>query len=273
MSSLNQSRTLRITGLCITLLVATAAYAADAPVRFLYVGPQDNTALDGARQGLDEANLQGKFLGLEYTLDTVTPAEAATHAFDGYIAILSAGDAAQLETLSARAGQRPVFNLTTPDDALRDACLANVLHVIPSRRMLDDAVAQWHRKHPDAKVSAEAWHPDYVKFAGRDLNKRFRKAFNHPMDDYSWSGWAAVKMTSDSYAREGIHDPAAMLAYLRGPLQFDGQKGIEMNFRENGQLRQTLLIIENGHIAGEAPVRGVVDPDDLDSLGSAHCAK
>jgi len=44
-----------------------------------------------------------------------------------------------------------------------------------------------------------------------------------------------------------------------------------MSFRDTGQLRQTLLLVENGEIVAEAPVRGVVDPDDLDSLGLRAC--
>lgn len=45
-----------------------------------------------------------------------------------------------------------------------------------------------------------------------------------------------------------------------------------MSFRPNGQLRQPLFLVEGGRIAGEAPVKGVVDIEDLDSLGSNACA-
>jgi hypothetical protein len=47
--------------------------------------------------------------------------------------------------------------------------------------------------------------------------------------------------------------------------------GTDMNFRPTGQLRQPLLLVEDGKIAGEAPVRGVAD--DLDSLGNVECEK
>jgi hypothetical protein len=46
-----------------------------------------------------------------------------------------------------------------------------------------------------------------------------------------------------------------------------------MKFRATGQLSQILLIIENGKLVGEAPVKGVVDPLDLDSLGAVECQK
>ena len=47
-----------------------------------------------------------------------------------------------------------------------------------------------------------------------------------------------------------------------------------MSFRVTGQLRQPLLLVENGKLLNEeAPVRGVVDPDDYDSLGITGCSK
>ncbi|MCY4281483.1 MAG: hypothetical protein OXE03_00980, partial [Gammaproteobacteria bacterium] len=64
----------------------------------------------------------------------------------------------------------------------------------------------------------------------------------------------------------------AMLEFLKGDLGFDGQKGLGLDFRNTGQLRQLLLISDaDGKLLGEAPVRGVVEPDDMDSLGLASC--
>ena len=93
------------------------------------------------------------------------------------------------------------------------------------------------------------------------------------MDDYAWAGWAAVKMTSDSVARENISDAKHMLTYLKTNLSFDGQKGSDMNFRETGQLRQLMILVEDGKIVAEAPVRGVAKPPTLDSLGLLNCEK
>jgi hypothetical protein len=55
-------------------------------------------------------------------------------------------------------------------------------------------------------------------------------------------------------------------------MEFDGQKGDYMTFRETGQLRQLLLVVVDGKLAGEAPVRGVAESDDLDSLDPLVCA-
>ena len=58
---------------------------------------------------------------------------------------------------------------------------------------------------------------------------------------------------------------------LKNELTFDGQKGSNMNFRKNGQLRQLILLVENDKIITEAPVRGVAKPPTLDSLGILDC--
>jgi ABC transporter substrate binding protein (PQQ-dependent alcohol dehydrogenase system) len=166
-----------------------------------------------------------------------------------------------------------VFNLTSDDDALRQACQPNLLHIAPSARMKADAVAQWHKKKPAAPVQAQAWHADFTKFAARELNNRFRKAHEIPMDDDAWAGWAALKMLSETVARIQTADPARTLTYLRTEMAFDGQKGVPHTFRDTGQLRQPLLLVEAGKLVGEAPVPGVATTNDLDSLGLTSCQR
>ena len=93
------------------------------------------------------------------------------------------------------------------------------------------------------------------------------------MDDYSWAGWAAVKMTSDTIARTKIINTKNMLNYLKTKLSFDGQKGSDMNFRVTGQLRQLMLLVEDNKVIAEAPVRGIAKPPTLESLGILNCSK
>jgi len=242
-------------------------------VNFAYVGEQDHSALLGVRQGLKEANLQGQFLGQIYNLDIISPAEALDHDYSKYIAVLSAVDSKTFNKMSERLPDIPVFNLIVDDDGLRTSCQSNTLHIIPSASMKIDAIAQWRQKQPDTKATAQAWHGDFVKFAARDLNKRFKKEQDATMDDVAWAAWAAVKMTSDSVARENISDAKHMLEHLKTNLSFDGQKGSNMNFRETGQLRQLILLVEDDKIVAEAPIRGVARPPTLDSLGLLNCEK
>ena len=257
----------------LALLWGNFATAEAVAIRLAYMGDTDNPAYLGAQQGLSEANLQGKFLNQQYELDAVSAAAALTTDYTPYLAVVAAVDHDTYRKLLDKLPNVPVFNVNLEDDDLRAACLPNALHIVPSRQMKQDAVAQWHKKNPDAEVTAQTWHSSYVKFAARDLNKRFTKNYKKPMDDPAWAGWAAVKMTSDTVARENITDPAKLLDYLKTSLLFDGQMGIEMNFRPTGQLRQPLLLIDNGKIAGEAPVKGVANPTDLDSLGNVECSK
>ena len=91
------------------------------------------------------------------------------------------------------------------------------------------------------------------------------------MTDQAWAAWAAVKLVSDTVARLRSGEPGELLTALRNDLAFDGQKGVDMSFRDNGQLRQPLLLVEHGKIVGEAPVRGVVANGGLDSLGPSAC--
>tara|TARA_R110000782_G_scaffold82663_4_gene162453 strand:+ start:4762 stop:5622 length:861 start_codon:yes stop_codon:yes gene_type:complete len=255
------------------LLVSSTVIAENIDVKFAYIGPQDHPALLGARQGLNEANLQGQFLNQKYELKHIAFENVDTHDFSAYIAILTAVDTATYTNLATTLPHMPLFNLSIKDNELRSACMKNALHIIPSNTMEADAKAQWQKKIPGANVKPQAWHPDFVKFAARDLNKRFKKNQKVLMNDNSWAGWAAVKMTSDTVARTKINDPVKMLHYLKTELAFDGQKGSVMNFRETGQLRQPILLIEDDKIVAEAPVRGIAQPPTLDSLGILSCEK
>ena len=242
-------------------------------LNFAYIGPQSHSGLLGVKQGLAEANVQGQFLGQKYRLDIMTIEDAESKDFSSYIAVIAIVEYEDFIKLGDTLANTPLFNISIEDDSLRTTCLPNALHTIPSSRMKADAIMQWKQKKPDSNAQAQAWHGDFVKFAARDLNKRFKKKQHSTMDDYAWAGWAAVKMTSDSVARENISDAKQMLEHLKTNLSFDGQKGSDMNFRETGQLRQLILLVEENKIVGEAPVRGVAKPPTLDSLGLLNCEK
>jgi ABC-type branched-subunit amino acid transport system substrate-binding protein len=273
----------------ILVLAVWRTAGATTAVQLVYVGTVESTVWRGIEQGWREANILGGYTGHTYHVQTMDPvalltaqgqqppatasAEGASLTAPFPMAVLAATDAETLQRLStkfATAGVA-VLNLTADDEALRQACLSNVLHIAPSARMKADAIAQWQKKKPAAPVQARAWHEDFTKFAAGELNNRFRKAHGIPMDDDAWAGWAALKMLSEAVARAQTTEPARILAYLRNELAFDGQKGVPQTFRDTGQLRQPILLVENGKLVGEAPVPGVVDSNDLDSLGRTSC--
>lgn len=253
--------------------LALGANAAPAlEVELAYIGDPADAVYSGVSQGIEEANLQGQFLGQRYRLTSFAPGERNRAPSSQAAVLLAALEDSELVELAERAPGRAVFDLGSGSDALRARCLPNLLHVLPSIRMKADALAQWQRLHPESRAQVQAWHPNFTKYAAEQLNLRYRKAQGRDMDDRAWAGWAAVKMVADSVARLGRAEATPLLDYLKTDLAFDGQKGVTMSFRKNGQLRQMLLIVEGPRIVGEAPVKGVVDPTDLDSLGPVDCA-
>lgn len=242
------------------LLLSSAPACAALDVAIAFVGDRTGSAWSGAQQGLDEARLQGEFLGQQYTL-TSAPGAAA--------AIVAALPTPELLQLAAQHPELPVLSVGNTDPTARKTCRGNLLFIQPDDDMLAAGVRQWRTKNPNDLVEAQAWHPAFEKYAAAQLNKRYAEKAGKPMDDEAWAGWAAVKVVSDTIARSQSAAGAELLAALRGDLAFDGQKGSELSFRADGQLRQPLLLVRAGKLVGEAPVRGVADT--LDSLGAPDC--
>ena len=252
--------------LAVTLLVAClAAPAAAVEVDLVYTGPADSPALQGLRLGIDESNRQGEFLDVKLNLS-----QSSGGALPASAIAVFADSPGSIRSIAGKAGERAVFNLSDGADALRAACLPNALHVIPSAKMRADAVAQWVQRNPAGKPSAAAWHGHAVKFAARDLNKRFAAQFGTRMDDLAWAGWFAARAVGDTLMREPSADARRLLELLKQADGFDGQKGDAHSFRDSGQLSQPLVLVgPDGELLGEAPVRGV--STGLDSLGAFPC--
>ena len=259
--------------LIIVILVSSNLNAEIIEVDFAYIGHEEHPALLGVKQGIDESNLQGQFLNQKYNLEIISENKIQKHNFTKYIAILTTVKSKELKSLAKELTDIPIFNLTDESNELRVNCITNILHITPSSKMKADALKQWQTKTPDSKANPQSWHYSFKKFAARDLNKRFKKNYKTNMDDYSWAGWAAVKMTSDTVARTKIINAKNMLNYLKTKLSFDGQKGSDMNFRVTGQLRQLILLVEDNKVIAEAPVRGIAKPSTLESLGILDCSQ
>ncbi len=113
----------------------------------------DDLGRAGAELALFENTATARFLGHTYTLDTVVVgveddfSDAITKALaDGHRLIVANAPADDLLTLADHPNAKDalILNGTAPDDRLRrDACRANLLHTIPSRSMLADAVTQF----------------------------------------------------------------------------------------------------------------------------------
>lgn len=251
------------------LLIGNALAADKLKVSLAYFGDDSNMAALGMMQGLNEANIQGEFLGQEYVIKIYDPSRLM--AVSDSAAIFTTLDETGLLKLARLNPETPIFNLTDESNSLREDCVANIFHTIPSQKMRGDAVAQWLQKKPDSKAVAAGWHSDFKKYAASQVNKRFNDMHAKSMDDSAYSGWIAMKAISDAVVRTNSNDAATLIPFLKNDLVMDGAKGLKMNFRSTGQLRQMLLLVEDGKMVGEAPVRGVVDTTDLESLGILEC--
>ena len=118
----------------------------------LDVDPSD-AGIAGAKMALDENNAGGKFTGDFYSLDvkTVASPEAALATLEklyesGHHFIIVDAQAPTLLRLSDWAKDKDIllFNVRATDVSLRqENCRANMLHTVPDRYMLADALAQF----------------------------------------------------------------------------------------------------------------------------------
>lgn len=113
--------------------------------------PPEDDALQGAYLGVADNNAGGKFLGLKYEL-AVTRSHDLEDLKQALTALVQAGTqvvllnapTAALQALVAQSPETLFFNVGNADNQLRDSqCSANLLHTLPSRAMLADALAQW----------------------------------------------------------------------------------------------------------------------------------
>ena len=148
-------------------LLATQSQAADAglQIRIGYLGyrpdpgpllsniiPEPSDAgLRGAELAITDSNSTGRFLNQSYSLvgSTVDSPEALLEAAkvqhdQGLRLFVVNAPVDSLRQLSAALPDSLLFNAGSADDSLRSSdCLANVLHSLPSRAMLADALAQF----------------------------------------------------------------------------------------------------------------------------------
>lgn len=156
--------------------------------------PTDDRGLAGAELAIADNNTTGRFTGQAFELvpqpvaDDAAAVEAvAALAEDGVglVAVdLPREGLAAVAEAAAPHGML-VFNLGARDDALRvDQCLDGVVHIVPSRAMLADALAQylawkkWNRwflvagSHPEDAAFAEALKRAAQRFGARIVEER-----------------------------------------------------------------------------------------------------
>ncbi len=115
------------------------------------IAEPEDAGLRGAELAITDSNSTGRFLNHSYSLSSVSAVSAqslldaasAQHAQGVRLFVVNA-PGASLRQLSAALPDSLLINAGSPDDNLRTSdCLANVLHTLPSRAMLSDALAQF----------------------------------------------------------------------------------------------------------------------------------
>jgi ABC transporter substrate binding protein (PQQ-dependent alcohol dehydrogenase system) len=122
------------------------------PASRLDVEPKD-AGVAGAKMGIEENNAGGRFTGHDYSLDvsTVASGEKAVEALQkflesGHHYIVVDASADTLIKLADWAKDKDIllFNVRATDVSLRqENCRINVMHIVPERYMLADALAQY----------------------------------------------------------------------------------------------------------------------------------
>ena len=156
------------------------------PSRLAFV--PDDASRAGAELGVKDNQTTGAFLNHKYELVAARLAADAPAAMDAVAPariVLADLPAADLEKLAAGNPDALFLNIRAPDDELRrDRCLENVFHIIPSRAMKADALAQylvWKRwgewllvsgQRPDDRAFADAVRRAAKKFGAKIVEAR-----------------------------------------------------------------------------------------------------
>jgi ABC transporter substrate binding protein (PQQ-dependent alcohol dehydrogenase system) len=122
------------------------------PASRVDVEPKD-AGIAGAKMAIEEDNAGGRFTGHDYSLDvsTVTSADKAVAALQKfldsdhhYVVVDASADTLLKIADWAKGKDILLFNIRATDVSLRqENCRANVMHIVPDRYMLADALAQY----------------------------------------------------------------------------------------------------------------------------------
>ncbi|MBV2094366.1 MAG: ABC transporter substrate-binding protein [Candidatus Thiodiazotropha sp. (ex Codakia orbicularis)] len=172
----------------------------------------DDTGQMGAEQGIRDNNTTGQFTGQSFTL-VAAKIDSDASPLEAFVKLHEQGVRLFLVNLPAdrlieiadlpQAKESLLFNIAARDDELRTRlCRPNLLHTIPSRAMLADALAQyltWKRwnewflvigRHPQDKAYAEAL-------------KRAAKRFGHKIvETREWTFVPGARRTDSGHTRE-----------------------------------------------------------------------
>ncbi|KGK41620.1 branched-chain amino acid ABC transporter substrate-binding protein [Nitrincola sp. A-D6] len=145
----------------------------------------DDSGLKGAEVALRDNNTTGRFLKQTYTLEALQSDDAdellhfAEHLHqDGVRFFVANLPSEQLSRLYSITGDDAlIFNAGSKDNALRvDQCIPGLLHTIPSRAMLADALGQW--------LAARRWTNWLLVTGQTDADKAYAASIHRAADRF-----------------------------------------------------------------------------------------
>jgi ABC transporter substrate binding protein (PQQ-dependent alcohol dehydrogenase system) len=120
---------------------------AKGEIEIVYLStPGHDQAIAGVRVGIADDNGTGRFLGQSFRLNEVAVSDEKVETDPSWSLIVADLLAPQLLALADLPAMHDatILDVATADDALRQqSCRANVLHILPSRAMLADALMQY----------------------------------------------------------------------------------------------------------------------------------
>ena len=170
-----------------SVVIAYLAQNAERPPKLSNLDlPPEDEGVQGGRLAIQDNNTTGRFLNQSFELIevVVAPEGDVVAAFEALAAdgarffILNVPAAALLQIADLPSAQNVlIFNAGAPDDRLRlEDCRANVVHQLPSRAMLADALAQYLVK--------KRWRDWFLVIGRRDGDRHFAEAVRRAAKRY-----------------------------------------------------------------------------------------
>ena len=171
--------------------------------------PPDDEGIQGAQLGIADNNTTGHFTGQSFELvASIAPAGGNVAAAFRTLAAkgirLVVTDLAAPELLSVaglpEAAQATMFNTAAPDDRLRAAdCRANILHLLPSRAMLADALVQYLVVKRWTDLLLVVGHSDGDHEFAADIRHAAQKFGAHIVADKPWTFIPGARRTDTGH--------------------------------------------------------------------------
>jgi ABC transporter substrate binding protein (PQQ-dependent alcohol dehydrogenase system) len=178
------------------------------PLTYLDQPPEDE-GIQGARLGIADNNTTGRFTGQSFELvESIAPENGdLAGAFRALVAkdvrlVVTDVDAQQLLTIAALPDAAPVTLLDSgaSDDRLRGPdCRANILHLLPSRAMLADALVQYLVAKRWTNLLLAVGHGDGDREFAADIRHAALKFQAHIVEEKPWTFVPGARRTDTGH--------------------------------------------------------------------------